>query len=109
MHPKVKRRWIRALRSGKYTQAFGSLARSSKDAPSPTCFCALGVLADLEGDWWVWNEVLYSWEMDGFRSTLSKSLRERVGLTESAVGRVARKNDDFMSFTEIANWIETNL
>lgn len=41
MNQKVKRKWVKALRSGKYKQGFGSL-RDKEDN-----FCALGVLCNL--------------------------------------------------------------
>lgn len=40
MNREIKKRWVAALRSGKYRQSCGSLRKDD-------CYCALGVLCDL--------------------------------------------------------------
>lgn len=47
MTPVTKQAWIDALRSGKYKQARGALARVDEDGC--TSYCCLGVLADIAG------------------------------------------------------------
>lgn len=44
LSPAVKRKWLAALRSGKYKQTTGALYDSANDA-----FCCLGVLCHIEG------------------------------------------------------------
>jgi hypothetical protein len=46
MNPEVKDLWVKALRSGEYSQAEGKLCYASKEDGSRS-FCCLGVLADL--------------------------------------------------------------
>lgn len=45
MDPKIRARWVRALRSGKYKQGEGSLCRV--DSFGNKNFCCLGVLCDI--------------------------------------------------------------
>lgn len=60
MKPDIKRRWVKALLSGKYTQGKGKL-RSNDDE-----FCCLGVLCDLAEQDGVKMRVNET-ERDGFR------------------------------------------
>jgi len=61
MDPKVKRRWVKALRSGAYPQTSGALAVRSGSPDQPDSFCCLGVLCDVGRDLgvtgkWDWSE-----------------------------------------------------
>lgn len=54
MNKEVAEAWVAALRSGKYTQAIGSLKRKSDINPESMDHCVLGVLCDLRpGVEWV--------------------------------------------------------
>ena len=46
MNQKIKERWVKALRSGKYKQGKGWLRKSSGPKKKSE-FCCLGVLCDL--------------------------------------------------------------
>lgn len=46
MKPEIKRRWVAALRSGKYKQGEGSLCTAGETGAADT-YCCLGVLCDL--------------------------------------------------------------
>jgi hypothetical protein len=47
MNSDIKVRWIAALRSGKYKQAFGTLHKFDEDRPEDEGFCCLGVLCEI--------------------------------------------------------------
>lgn len=121
MNADVKKRWVEALRSGKYTQGRGSL-RSRDDE-----FCCLGVLCDItEPDGWSKVYDGTHWTKDGLPHV---SVFERVGLPVMYSGdetgtvyvkageldrgheytSLDRLNDRGWSFTEIADLIEEQL
>ncbi len=97
---KLKTRWIKALRSGKYKQTTGSL----KDC---TGFCCLGVLCDLV-DKTNWREGQYG----EFSYGTSKTgyMPYRMGILGRATQKqLAEMNDDQDSFEEIADYIKENV
>jgi hypothetical protein len=47
LDPKVKKKWLEALRSGDYKQAQGVLGTVSKKTNEPIAYCCLGVLCDI--------------------------------------------------------------
>lgn len=47
MDPKIKERWVKALRSGKYKQGKSLLKRRGEENPGEVTYCCLGVLCDL--------------------------------------------------------------
>jgi len=62
LNPSVKKKWLDALRSGKYTQCRAVLKKTSDSDPSPS-FCCLGVLCDIyinEHDGVEWKHDVYS-------------------------------------------------
>lgn len=109
MKASLKKKWLGALRSGKYEQGTGYLKCHSK-------FCCLGVLCDLSE--------LASWEKhesdDGvFLFTddefeLSSCLLKEFGLSAGQQRKLVNMNDGSYedkrhSFPEIADWIEANV
>lgn len=48
MNPEIKKRWVEALRSGKYAQTAGVLHQKF-DSYKPAGFCCLGVLREVLG------------------------------------------------------------
>lgn len=101
MDPEIKKKWIEALRSGRYTQAKGRLRRGD-------AFCCLGVLHDCDGG--EWDPLGYvtrpAGRPDGWRLYDGDSR----GLDGEAQDTLVRMNDDAdASFDEIADWIEANL
>lgn len=98
MSAKLKAKWVKALRSGKYEKATGDLKFREDGHYS---FCCLGVL----------RHITYP------TSTLSNPgeeyLHERhlkeFGLTNDQQHRLGGKNDNGWSFPRIADWIEKNL
>lgn len=113
-----KDKWLKALRSGKYTQTRGVLNRtieSSERSGTPVGMCCLGVLCDVFA-----KEGLGEWkgiDVDGDRKFIYKdhtqvtqppySLLEEIGLSDTAVETLIGLNDrQRKSFDEIADWIE---
>jgi hypothetical protein len=123
LKPDVKKRWVKALRSGKYNQVRTYLCTDSG-------FCCLGVLYDVEADdMWVpeydtssedaeWGR--FGWCYSAKRAARDCSLRgahelsdefcARVGLTREIHDGLAAMNDDEgKTFAQIADFIEKKL
>lgn len=110
MNARIKKLWIKALRSGKYKQGKGELR------PTPDTFCCLGVLCDLhsrtkEGKEW---EVNGAYEYAHVRGTLPIEVSEWAGLDngDPQIGRTlkaSRLNDTGKTFEYIASRIEKTL
>lgn len=107
MRAELKKKWIEALRSGKYKQTKGVLRNESG-------FCCLGVLCDISGEEWepgsdgeFYAKGMSSW------SVISGDLRAELGPDENVCDDVHDKltdmNDYGSSFEEIADWIEENI
>jgi hypothetical protein len=122
MNPEFKRKWVEALRSGRYKQGRGVL-RSSDDE-----FCCLGVACDLFGEeeWspgvacdlfgkgeWSPRPVLdcYMYEHKGVKNAVLPvpSVLDKVGLSSRTAGYLAVMNDNGATFPEIADYIEEHL
>jgi len=108
LDPKFKKRWVNALRSGKYTQGTDSLAVGTDDKIE--YHCCLGVACDLiDPDSWkpdrsLFVDVLYGWKGHGSGTT------KNLPFVTPTVGRkLAEMNDSGLTFSEIADWIEANL
>jgi hypothetical protein len=110
MNPVVKKKWIAALRSGKWTQGRWRLGRMKSSGRE---HCCLGVLCELaavegvakigvDGDTWTYD----------LRTT---NLPERVtnwanlSLESEHVGTLIGMNDSGEPFTKIADYIEEHL
>ena len=103
----VRKAWVKALRSGQYKQGQHSLCTNKR-------YCCLGVLAELAVQYGVAKKLsnLY----DGREGFLSSGIMDWVGLQTDS-GRymkgynttsLALMNDQGMSFTDIADIIESN-
>lgn len=123
MNPAAKKAWIKALRSGEYKQTRGQLCRSNGR------MCCLGVVYDVAVDGeWDWNaerrvDVPYGPLDRGYGiakptasgvfidiANLPDHIRTKVGIDDDAIYKLVDMNDDEKcSFSEIADWIETNL
>lgn len=88
---KLKQKWIKALRSGKYKQGDASLHEISGNT-----YCCLGVLQEIDNIICVGNSYL---EGDNARSCVR-------GLTMQKQERLADMNDGGFTFAEISDWIE---
>ena len=108
----VKRRWIKALRSGKYRQGKGQL---KDEYPSgKASYCCLGVLCDLYNKTCKtdrWEKTFYSEDTD-----LPWTVMKWAGLDDSdpvidikSNQEASMLNDHGSSFNEIADLIKKNL
>lgn len=104
MNKAVKKRWIKALRSGDYEQGKGVLHRSDG------AMCCLGVLYDIEfdGDWEL-DSLELVWTVDGRRATMSQEFKDKMGIKVSEEECLIQMNDNNSTFGRIANHIEMNL
>jgi hypothetical protein len=105
MDAKIKRKWLKALRSGKYKQGTGALR-------SDGSYCCLGVLCDVAGAEWVGSEDgdAAAWAGQWSAQDLPASLRIHTGLSWPDTHHLMVMNDECEeSFSAIANWIEKNL
>jgi hypothetical protein len=98
----IAEKWVAALRSGEYKQCRHQL-RTQVDE-----YCCLGVLCEVlkipvgtpsPG-------IPRTYVYDGEPCTLSKSIRDRVGLVDC--GTLMSMNDDGETFATIADYIEKN-
>lgn len=110
MNARVKKLWIKALRSGKYKQ--GRAALRSNGA-----FCCLGVLCDLHGKIfkkrWTRNGS-ENWAYAGDTATLPPVVMKWAGLDDddpklTRDKRAAMLNDSGKDFSYIADQIEARL
>ena len=125
MDKKIKKKWLKALRSGNYDQGKGTLCSIAEDGEAS--YCCLGVLVEEEQgeDVWVKNKICYtSYDPYHIRGTnndgsLTTVLAKRAGLhgvtstsnvNEDIEEELIALNDEAeATFEEIANFIEKNL
>ncbi len=99
---KLKKEWIRALRSGEYKQCEEYLHLDGG-------FCCLGVLLDINEDVdWEQDEGDDFWTANIDGITHNHLYGQKI-IGEAAAKRLANKNDRGESFNMIADWIEKNL
>lgn len=101
----LKKKWVEALRSGRYLQGRGCLKQ--KDT-SFEAFCCIGVLADLVNpNGWkttvFGRDNAFAWESD---NQVYMIIPGRVNATHASLTRLAELNDKGSSFEEIATEIE---
>jgi hypothetical protein len=111
MDQEVKTRWVEALHSGKYTQGQTKLRNTRYD--DNDSFCCLGVLCDVlkvscrsdRGmNYYQFGEEYYPSESH------EEVPAKFCGLTDDNINTLINMNDSSSkSFTEIANYIETEL
>lgn len=105
MDAELKKKWIRALRSGKYKQGRYRLYSNFTDS-----YCCLGLLCDLldrtkwqkdEWDYWAWGNR---------EDALPETVRRKVKLSPKQQGSLIRMNDqEGKTFSEIADYIKEHL
>jgi hypothetical protein len=102
MNKTIKKKWVAALRSGKYKQGTGRLYQEKKNA-----FCCLGVLCRVEGmslksirrRYLLPDEVIQTTEVDKISQDVLSRMND--GLGEQHTGK--------KTFKTIANWIQRHL
>ena len=106
MNEELKAKWTSALRDGSHQQIRGCLTDGFG-------FCALGVLADVSGASVVTNGFgtkVFVLDGEEHMGSLSVNFMRKHSIVEWACEEILSMNDDDkLTFTEIADWIETNL
>ena len=109
MNPKIKLRWLNALRSGEYQQGRYALLR---DVNGKEEFCCLGVLCDLHaratGRYWTERLDSAVLSFDGHADLPSRATERWAGVS-GASSPLANMNDKGKTFAHIADWIQKNL
>ncbi len=105
MNAAIKKRWVKALRSGKYEQGTNML-RNDPLPGEKYQYCCLGVLYAMDGN------KPSSWSNGG----LGEKKAKVCGISSAVQDALVDRNDgrgDFelkpWSFPKIATWIEKNL
>ena len=98
MNPHLKARWLRALRSGNYTQAQKGLRESYTE------YDCLGVLADvIDPLAWQQTDGIFKWRGRSLTFLPSHILDDPIQ------DRLATMNDEGATFDELADFIEASL
>lgn len=103
MNAELKEKWLVALRSGDFKQSRGTLCDSLYNT-----YCCLGVLCKING---LMERVgLANYFGDKSTTNLPDSYSYKIGISASQEKTLVEMNDkERKSFTEIADWIESNL
>ncbi len=96
------KQWVKALRSGKYAQADGSL--KVEDRYTGSSYCCLGVLADIKGANWHGGACEFS-ATDNHGENAQFFLANTI-LRKSSQTVLAKMNDKLDGFEAIADHIE---
>lgn len=102
MNPEIKKKWLKALRSGEYKQG-RNLLRSNTDH-----YCCLGVLCDIlnpNG----WEKSGDSYSMNGKTEYLPEDIQLESMVAKDKEEKLAYFNDKGTPFSEIAKWISRYL
>lgn len=96
MNKITKKKWIDALRSGKYEQGTHALCRDGK-------YCCLGVLAKITGN-------LGNAFSSIFPRMKDSQIQPFCGLSPDVQAKLAQMNDDKrLTFKQIASYISRNI
>ena len=121
MNPKVKAKWLKALRSGEYDQTESTLLERT---PEGDKFCCLGVLCNLyaqehPGTGFRLQDHNYkffgtSWNLPAkvvqwAKISLAAKYPNNRFTLDSAETKLIGLNDNGKDFNKIADWIERNL
>lgn len=102
MNKWVKRKWLKALRSGEYTKGTGHLGNKFG-------YCCLGVLACEMVPEFTHTDDVHRVVVDGGRHYLPDDLTLLYGLSREEAGRLADINDVSVDFRRVISYIEENL
>lgn len=106
MNPWVKRKWVRALKSGEYRQGQGELVIRKGEG-----YCCLGVLgAEMVPEFIrPVSKIDPDLGVDGYTGALPDDLAVMFDLDQVSQDVLAEMNDSGDTFPQIADWIEENL
>lgn len=119
MNPKVKTKWLKALRSGDFRKTTNVLKRFFKTVEPR--YCCLGVLCEITKDEFpeaadhIKRRESEAYGISHPRSgtsmmaMLSEKMREHTGINSDQQRKIATKNDNGESFAHIADYIEKHL
>lgn len=100
MKPRIKAKWVSALRSGKYKQTTGIMYDQG-------AHCCLGVLCEVAGAKRRGGRFIHK-RTNGIY-LLPEALRKQVALDGQQESHLTRLNDHGKTFDQIADYIEKNL
>jgi len=108
LHPSTKKKWVEALRSGKYAQGTHALYRDNR---TKYCgseqYCCLGVLGVVQG---VTKNNLKGHDLLGKDfGKLRSVLLQDTDKVDSLEACLAEYNDEGATFKQLARWVEENL
>jgi len=111
MNAKLKAKWVKALRSGKYKQTRGQLM--SRDQKNKPTYCCLGVLERVSGvSVKELERKIQNWEESENDDAVGLACipgKSHLGLSYNMREKLAKMNDlEDLSFAEIADHIETS-
>jgi hypothetical protein len=99
LDPELKKKWVEALRSGKYRQGYGYLRYVTDE------FCCLGVLCDIyDKTLWIRNAWNYFYKYQV--GTIPGEIADKIGITIDEQSALITKNDRPEDFSGIADFIE---
>lgn len=102
MKPELKRKWVKALRSGKFAQTKEKLYDGKG-------YCCLGVLCRVVRPKDYWYDV-HEWANVHGDEDFSQERRKELGISEAVQSRLVGMNDNMgKTFSEIADYIEAKL
>lgn len=107
--PAFKKRWLKALRSGRRKQGRGTLCRNYSSGP---LYCCLGVALAIEGQLKMCNGTGYDKDDKRYETPgmLRNKFLKQIGMSRAAMNKLISLNDDLnYSFKGIADWVERNL
>lgn len=103
LDPEFKKKWVAALRSGEYKQGKTHLYKSASDT-----YCCLGVAGAICGvPLKSMDNNPFFWEREIVGDVSNYPMRLAEGMPN--IKELMKMNDDEESFSEIADYIETNL
>lgn len=106
MNKHVKRKWLKALRSGKYKKAHSKLGKIYTNFPPQ--YCCLGVLVCEMAPEFV-KEGDFHLSVDGDVNYVPDDLAIMWGLDRSTQEVLGRQNDASRDFRPVIDYIERNL
>ncbi len=111
MNKELKKKWLKALRSGKYKQGKGALKREINQKKE-CAFCCLGVLCDIiDNTKWRTERTVYEYNNNGevVSGVLPISLTSKYNIDVLQTNKLIDMNDiKNLDFNEIADYIESN-
>lgn len=106
----VKKRWVKALRSGEFQQGKGYLKLLPFGRQKATRYCCLGVLCQIEGVRENHSFDAKSVNFGKSNTRLSDYMLRKIGLNESEMKNLMRMNDSGdKTFKQIAQYIQVNV